>query len=465
MQVKIGAVRQKCRDCKESNFRKSYSLNQFEKGIMFLKVICIFNGGKIKMAKIAQVAAKYLVNASIEIDGTVDKPDMIGAIFGQTEGLLGSELELRELQRSGRIGRIEVTHEIKGGKTFGSITIPSSLDKAETAIVAAAMETIQRIGPCNAKIKVSNIEDVRVSKRKQVIDRAKELLRHLMDSSMPDSGELAQEVSESVRVMEVTEITSDRLPAGPEAQNSQEIIIVEGRADVVTLLKHGIKNAVAMNGTSVPQGIIDLCKGKEATVLVDGDRGGDLIIRELLDVAEIDFVTKAPDGKEVEELQMKEIHKALRSKIPAEQAKSELTGAKPAQRQHLSHVPEKRERSSSTSEREERPLRAERPARTPRLSDDEKESFKTLLSEQVGTRGASILDAEMNVLGKIPVTELVSTIKSLSSGIYAIVLDGTVDREIAEAAEKAHVRFVVASESKVRPVNARVTILTEKDLI
>ena len=414
------------------------------------------------MAKIAQVAAKYLVNASIEIDGTVDKPDMIGAIFGQTEGLLGSELELRELQRSGRIGRIEVTHEIKGGKTFGSITIPSSLDKAETAIVAAAMETIQRIGPCNAKIKVSNIEDVRVSKRKQVIDRAKELPRQLMDSSMPDSGELAQEVSESVRVMEVTEITSDRLPAGPEVQNSQEIIIVEGRADVVTLLKHGIKNAVAMNGTSVPQGIIDLCKGKEATVLVDGDRGGDLIIRELLDVAEIDFVTKAPDGKEVEELQMKEIHKALRSKIPAEQAKTELAGKPLQPRAHLSRISERR---PQREEKEERPARSERSVRSSKLSDDEKETFKNLLSEQVGTRGASILDAEMNVLGKIPVTELVSTVKSLSSGIYAIVLDGTVDRELAEAAERAHVRFVVAAESKVRPVNARVTILTEKDLI
>jgi len=410
------------------------------------------------MAKIAQVAAKYLVNASIEIDGTVDKPDMIGAIFGQTEGLLGSDLELRELQRSGRIGRIEVTHEIKSGKTFGTITVPSSLDKAETAIVAAAMETIQRIGPCNAKIKVIGIEDVRVSKRKQVLDRAKELLKQLMESSMADSAELAQEVAESVRVMEVTEVTTDRLPAGPEVKDADEIIIVEGRADVVNLLKYGIKNAVAMNGTSVPQGIIELCKGKTATVLVDGDRGGDLIIRELLDVAEVDFIAKAPDGKEVEELQMKEIHKALRSRIPAEQAKEELAG-KPIQR-----MPDRRSSHREEPQREERPIRAERPTRSLKLSDSEKETFKELLSEQVGTRGASILDAEMNVLGKIPVTELVSTIKSLSSGIYAIVFDGAVDREIAEAAERAHVKYLIANESKVRPVNARVTILTEKDL-
>lgn len=435
---------------------------------MFLKVIFAIYGGNIKMAKIAQVAAKYLINASIEIEGTVDKPDMIGAIFGQTEGLLGSELELRELQRSGRIGRIEVTHEIKAGKTFGTMTIPSSLDKAETAIVGAAIETIQRIGPCNAKIKVINVEDVRVSKRTQVISRAKELLRQLMDTSMPDSAELAQEVAESVRVMEVVELTADRLPAGPEVETADEIIIVEGRADVVNLLKHGLKNAVAMNGTSVPQGIIDLCKEKTTTVFVDGDRGGDLIVRELLAVAEIDFVTKAPDGKEVEEIQMKEIHKALRSRMPAEQAKAELANNKPMQKPHMGERrPMREERSAPV--REARPVRAERetrgrPVSKSRLSDDQKEAFRNLLSEQVGTRGASILDAEMNVLGKIPVTELVSTINSLSSGIYAIVFDGVVEREIAEAAEKAHVKFLVANEAKVRPVNARVTILTEKDL-
>lgn len=411
------------------------------------------------MAKIAQTAAKYLVTASIEIDGTVDKPDMIGAIFGQTEGLLGSELELRELQRSGRIGRIEVTHEIKGGKTFGTITIPSSLDKAETAIVAAALEVIERIGPCNARIKTQKIEDVRVSKRTQVVSRAKELLKQLVEHSMPDSASLAQEVQDSVRVMEVVELTTDRLPAGPGVEGAEEIIVVEGRADVVNLLKHGIKNAVAMNGTSVPQGIIDLCKGKVVTAFVDGDRGGDLILKELLSVADVDFITKAPDGKEVEDLQMKEIHKAIRSRIPAEQAKAELANAKPLARPHLSAIPERR----PSREMPEREFRA-KPVSRSKLSDEEKETFKNLLNEQVGTRGASILDAELNVLGKIPVTELVNTIKSLQGGIHAVVFDGAVDRDIAEAAEKAHVRYLIANASKVRPVNAHVQILTEVDL-
>jgi DNA primase len=214
------------------------------------------------MGKISPVSAKYIIHADIDIEGVVDRPDVIGAIFGQTEGLLGSELELRELQRSGRIGRIEVEAETKSGKTKGTIVIPSSLDKAETAIVGAALEIIQRIGPCNAKIVVGKIEDVRISKRTFVVDRAKSLLKQMMDTVMPDSQELADEVAYSVRVMEIQEYGKSRLPAGPAIEESDEIMVVEGRADVLNLLKHGFKNAIAMNGTSVPEEIIELGKRK-----------------------------------------------------------------------------------------------------------------------------------------------------------------------------------------------------------
>ncbi|MFT4310904.1 MAG: DNA primase DnaG, partial [Candidatus Woesearchaeota archaeon] len=276
------------------------------------------------MGKISPISGKYIVHATIEIDGMVDRPDVIGAIFGQTEGLLGSELELRELQRSGRIGRIEVNTTAKSGKTSGDIIIPSSMDKSETAIIAAALEIIQRIGPCNANIKVQQIEDVRISKRKQVVDRAKELLRTLMDSVMPDSQEIAEEVAASVRVMEIVDWGPEKLAAGPAVDESEEIILVEGRADVLNLLKNGFKNAIAMNGSNVPKSIIPLCAEKTVTVFVDGDRGGNLIVKELTSVAEVDFVTRAPDGKEVEELTKKEIHKAIRSKVTLEQAMSDM---------------------------------------------------------------------------------------------------------------------------------------------
>jgi DNA primase len=433
------------------------------------------------MGKISPVSSKYIVNASIEIEGVVDRPDVIGAVFGQTEGLLGADLELRELQRSGRIGRIEVNTETRGGKTQGSIVIPSSLDKAETAIVAAALEIIQRIGPCNAKLKVSNIEDVRISKRNFVVERAKELLRTMVDSVMPDSQELAEEVAHSVRVMEITEYGRDRCPAGPGIEDSDEVIVVEGRADVLNLLKNGFKNVIAMNGTQVPQTICDLSRKKDMVVFVDGDRGGNLILKELVNIAEIDFVARAPDGKEVEELAKKEIHKALRSRITMEQAKLELAANDTSQSIRRPLMRETTNRIQPAPVRVMQPQRLQplvrsapvetevrrAPIAAPviqgkALNAEEKKRFGSMLENLIGTRGAYLLDNKMNVLGKVPFTELGSTLKSLNSGVYAVVFDGAADKEITDVAEKAGVKHVVAMDSRVK--DATVNVVTAAEL-
>lgn len=422
------------------------------------------------MAKIAQVSAKYIVHSTISIDGVVDRPDVIGAIFGQTEGLLGEDLELRELQKSGRIGRIEVDTETKNGKTKGEIIIPSSLDKSETAIIGAALEVIQRIGPCNAKITVTNIEDIRISKRKFVIERAKELLKGLIDGVMPDSQELSDEVAHSVRVMEVKEYGKERLSAGPAIEESDEIIVVEGRADVLNLLKYGFKNAIAVGGTGVPDTIAKLCKEKTVTVFVDGDRGGDLIIKELTGVTEIDFVTKAPDGKEVEELTKKEIHKALRSRISIEQVKLEVEG-KPQQEERRQYHHNQRhdrnqgrdrrrddrqDRQTDRRQKQERQTRAE-------PSAEEKTSFNKMLEDLIGTRGAYILDKSLSILGKIPISELEGTIKSLNNAVYAVIFDGNITTELVDVSEKSNVRYLIGMGGKVKN-SGRTTILTPENL-
>jgi DNA primase len=424
------------------------------------------------MGKISPVSAKYIVHANIQIDGVVDKPDVIGAIFGQTEGLLGAELELRELQRSGRIGRIEVNTDTKGGKTGGVITIPSSLDKAETSIVAAALEIIQRIGPCNANIKVEKIEDVRVSKRQFVITRAKELLKNMMDSVMPDSQELADEVTYSVRVMEIQQYGKDRLPSGPGVNESDEIIVVEGRADVLNLLKHGFKNVVGMSGTSVPETIVELSKKHVITAFVDGDRGGDLIIKELLAVADIDYVTKAPDGKEVEELAKKEIHKALRARVATEQVKMELPGKEDSEKPRYHQQPvapqpqrpmplqQPPKRPPYPAERMERPERVER---APAITDHEKEVFSDMSEDLIGTRGAYLLDDKLSILGKVPVSELMATLKNVTN-VYAVVFDGSIDKDLVMVAEKANVRHLVAMDSKVKPQETRIVLSTITEL-
>jgi len=422
------------------------------------------------MAKISLVSAKYVIHATINIDGIVEKPDVIGAIFGQTEGLLGSELELRELQRSGKIGRIEVDLTSKQGKTNGGITIPSSLDMAEVSIVGAALEIIQRIGPCNAKIEVKDIEDVRVSKRQFVVDRAKELLRNMVDKVMPDSQEIAEEVAHSVRMFEIKEYGKDKLPAGPAIEDSDEILVVEGRADVLNLLKYGIKNAIAINGSSVPKTIVELSKQKILTVFVDGDRGGDLNIKELMSVAEIDFVTKAPDGKEVEELTKKEIHKALRGKISVEQAKLdfEKKSSHDDHKHSYDRKPryESRQRNDNNTNRRynnNRPQSNRPQSSTSRetLTPDMKKMFGKLLDDIIGSRGAYLLNKDFKLLGKVPLSELAITVEN-TDDVDTVIIDGVLDDNLVKRLEASKVSKVITMSAKAN--SRKIRIFTSKDL-
>jgi DNA primase len=272
------------------------------------------------MAKTYIDTVKYLVYTNVEISGLVEKPDVVGAIFGQTEGLLGDELDLRDLQKNGRIGRIEVDLSGSDGKTTGTIKIPSSLDMVETCIIAAALETVDRVGPCEARLRITKVEDTRNLKRKVLVDRAKNLLKTLIKTEIPESKEISELVRDEVKTAEVTEYGPDRLPAGPTIDRNNEVVFVEGRADVINLLKNDITNVIAIGGAKVTRTIVELSKRKEVTVFLDGDRGGDIILNELSQGnVDIDFVSRAPTGMEVEELTRKEMIKYLRNRVPFEQ--------------------------------------------------------------------------------------------------------------------------------------------------
>ena len=405
------------------------------------------------MGKIAPISAKYIVHTKISAEGTIEKPDVIGAVFGQTEGLLGSDLELRELQKSGRIGRIEVKLETKGGKTSGTIQIPSSMDMAETAIIAAALETIQRIGPCNAKIMIEGIEDVRVTKRSYVINRAKELLRTMIDKG-PDSAELMDDLKQSVRTLEIIDYGKGKSPAGPGIRDSDEIIVVEGRADVINLLKAGFKNVIGLNGTKIPPEVAELTKTKTTTLFVDGDRGGKIIVKEMMAMGDIDFVAMAPQGKEVEELTKKEIHKCLRAQIPLDQFKEELSDEKQEYNGNSN-----KQAPKQVSKQNGRGLlqRAKKPPIHPEFAKE----FKKMIDELTGTRGAYLLDSDMNILGKVPVKEIRNTIRSLSE-VSTIVMDGQITPEIVRFSERGHISTIVGASSSA--TSRRLKIFTPKDL-
>ncbi len=270
------------------------------------------------MAKTYLSAVKYEVLANYEVQGVVEKPDIVGAIFGQCEGLLGEDMDLKELQQAGKIGRIEITVNKGKGTTSGEVIIPSSLDQVKTSILAATIETVEKVGPFEAKVKVLKIGDTRKEKRDVIADRAKELLKHMQKFEGVESSELAAEIKTDIRTEKI--LLFNGLQAGPEVESSPEIIVVEGRADVLKLLSYGINNAVAMNGGNIDTPLIALCKEKVVTVLIDGDRGGELNVKKLASLTKVDFVAKAPDGKEVEELMQKEILQALKKKVPFSEA-------------------------------------------------------------------------------------------------------------------------------------------------
>ncbi|MBI5635390.1 DNA primase [Candidatus Micrarchaeota archaeon] len=309
------------------------------------------------MAKSYVGIVKYLIKAKFEVSGLVEKPDIVGAIFGQTEGLLGDDLDLRELQKNGKIGRIEVDTENKSGKCFGSITIPSSLDMAETSILAAALEVVDRVGPCDAKLLVERVEDTRNLKRKQVLGRARELLKSML-TNIPESKELSELIRGEIKTAEVGSYGTDNLAAGPDVASENEVILVEGRADVINMLKNDIKNVVAIGGANVGETVAKLLREKEATLFLDGDRGGDIILRQVVDAGDVDFVARAPNGKEVEELTRKEIIACLRRKVPIEQAlnvNTSLHGEASAYKQERAQNEERRGEERRNEERGGRP--------------------------------------------------------------------------------------------------------------
>jgi len=374
---------------------------------------------------------KYMIVARFEVEGVVEKPDVIGAIFGQTEGLFGPDLDLRELQKSGRIGRIEIQIESKQDKTDGVITIPSSLDKTSTAIIAAAVQSVDRIGPCIAKVTLEKVTDIREDKRKQILDKAKDILRTWVVEESPSTDEMVKDVSGVIRSSDVVEYGPEHLPAGPEVATSGSVIFVEGRADIVNLLRCGIRNAIGIEGTKIPRTIIELSKNKETTAFLDGDRGGDLILKELMQVAPVDYVARAPLGKEVEDLVPKEVMRCLREKVPVEAGRP-IARAEPIQTT--------------------RPPPVQLPP-----------EIIAKARELRGSLEGALLGHDVNEITRLPVSELAGKLSEYQ-GVETIVFDGVVTQRLLDLAEERGIKLIVGdriAELARRPGSIKIMTLPE----
>jgi DNA primase len=363
------------------------------------------------MAKISPVSIKYMIYASFRAEGPLERPDVVGALFGQTEGLLGGDLEMRELQKEGRIGRIEVSLEIVDGKTLGEIRVPTAMDKTETTLIAAALETIDRIGPTEAQIKIEKIQDVRTDKRNYIMDRAKRLLEGMDNEGF---GELAKTVKEESRVDKIQEYGDEKLPAGDIS--GKEIIVVEGRADVVNLLKNRVSNVIGMNGARLPLEIAKLGKEKEITLFVDGDRGGKLIANNVISNASIAYVAVAPDGKEVEELTGKEILISLRKKIDV-------------------NTYLKYNRTTETKEESSTEIS---------FSGDVKARIRAVYKEIENSKAVALLDNNLDIIKKVGVKEVARALETSRKQISAVIVDGAATKILIKICGDMNIKYLAA---------------------
>jgi DNA primase len=295
---------------------------------------------------------------------------------------------------------------------------------------------------------VSKIEDVRASKRRQIVDQAKHILLEKFDESLPESQELTESVKQAVRVDELVSYGKEKLPSGPNVQDSDAILIVEGRADVLTLLRYGIKNAIAVEGTNVPKGVIELSKKKTVTTFLDGDRGGELILKELLQTADVDYVAYAPEGKSVEDLSQKEIVKALRNKLPIEQVLEQKNKKKASQTTR--NKPEPAPRVAPVEASEPSPIES---------------SFRNYVEALNGTLNAFLLDAEGKVLKEVEVRNLVSALKESDGLVKSVIFDGVITQRILDIAAEKELNYLIGvkiGNVVKRPLSVKV--LTVEDI-
>ena len=410
---------------------------------------------------------KYMISASITANGVVDRSDVVGAIFGQTEGLLGDNLDLRDLQKSGRMGRIEVDIKSSKGKSQGVITIASSMDQVETSVFAAALETVERVGPCKATLKVTALEDTRAGKHDQIIERARELLLNIVSESRSTGGDITDSVRELVQTEEII-LFAGKLPAGPNVEQSDAIILVEGRADVLTMLRHGIKNCISVEGTDIPAEISELSKARTVTAFVDGDRGGEMILRELFQVAEIDFVARAPTNTEVEQLTHKQVMKCLRDKSTTAVFQDKHKWARADGKKKRSRRGGRKSKAKQVDEVAEAPEEApaSEPADVPEPPAEEAvqpevmeaapaaassrpaaaEALLEHLDALKGSKNARLL-ADNKVSVELPITKLQEQLqKKGNNSVNALVMDGIITQRLVDLVPEAGISTIVAEK-------------------
>jgi DNA primase len=394
---------------------------------------------------------KYHVKLKFEVDGIVEKADIIGAIFGQTEGLLGPEMNLNELQKVSKVGRIEVNVDTKSNTTKGNALLPMSTDISTAALISAAIESIDKVGPFQGKFLLVGIDDIRAIKKKVIVDRAKKIIQEWATKTISEGEEMLRDVYDASKPGKLTSFGKAQLACGTGVFESPVIILVEGRADVINLLRAGFDNSIAIEGAKIDETITNLTSGKKVIAFLDGDRAADLILKELQGLVKIDKVLRAPTGKEVEDCTPLEITEILKDVIEPTVEQYEV----PIQHQKGVKKSQTYENNNLAYQEPSNFNNGEKLKDDPQITSAVKEVYPQINE----TLEAMILDNSMQVLLKVPVSEIIKRLDSLE-GARFLVMDGIITQRLIDAAYRAGIEYVVGHRMAELKKSPEITVRT-----
>jgi DNA primase len=413
---------------------------------------------------------KYHVKLKFEVDGLVEKADIIGAIFGQTEGLLGPEMNLNELQKVSKVGRIEVNVDTKSNTAKGDALIPMSTDISTAALIAAAIESIDKVGPFQARFGLVGIDDIRAIKKKLIVDRAKKIVQEWATKTISEGEEMLKDVYDASKPGKLTAFGKAQLACGTGVFDSDWIILVEGRADVINLLRAGFDNAIAIEGAKIDETVTKLTEGKRVIAFLDGDRAGDLILKELQGLVKIDKILRAPTGREVEECTPLEIAEILKETTPyvasGVQHAHSLQQSQPRSETKQIHKREKQEQITEVQQQQTQVVSSNSTSVQQEDNADIVSTVREVYPQINETLEAVLLDSSMRTLLKIPVSDLVKKI-NITEGATLLVLDGIITQRLVEAADKAGIQYIVGHRTAElkKPTDVRVRTFGDMGII
>jgi len=429
----------------------------------YLNMINKSNNEVIKIPNTGIV--KYHVKLKFDVDGLVEKADIIGAIFGQTEGLLGPEMNLNELQKVSKVGRIEVNVDSKSNSARGDALIPMSTDISTAALIAAAIESIDKVGPFQAKFSLIGIDDIRAIKKKIIVDRAKKIVQEWATKTISEGEEMLKDVYDASKPGKLTTFGKAQLACGVGVYDSDWIILVEGRADVINLLRAGYDNSIAIEGAKIDETILKLTQGKRIIAFIDGDRAGDLILKELQGLVKIDKIYRAPSGREVEEctpLEISDILKDVEEYIknihsikfnPDNQIKINNNIHNSVNQNQINHVDTK---YLTNNQQDKVNMEISNIKKTATINEEDEviSTIKQVFPEINETLEAMIFDKSLKTILKVPVSDIVKKVFDIKGG-KLLVMDGIITQRLVEAANKAGIQLIIGhrTSSLKKPIN------------